>query len=95
MDDIEVRVVASELKHLNEKVEKGFTDVKDLFSSTTQKLDVHVRENNVRLLDLDKEVQNLVVDMARFKERWLLIGTAISIFGSFFVTIITKVLSQN
>ena len=95
MEDIEIKVVASELKHLNEKVEKGFTDVKELFNGSNEKFNDHVREKSAHIQKIEKEIQDLTVDMARFKERWLLIGASISVFGSFFVTIITKVLSQH
>jgi len=92
MDDIEIKVLATELKGLTIQVEKGFTDVKDLIKSGAITLGEHIKEDKEQFSDIEKEIQSLKIEMARFKERWLLIGAGISLVGGTLIQFIANAL---
>lgn len=82
MEDTEIKIVAVELKGLNDKVERGFSDIKDLIRHSTINLNEHIKEDKEAFSEINKEVAALKIDMTRFKERWLLIGSGISLVGA-------------
>lgn len=98
MDDIETRVLAAEmgaeLKGLTVQVEKGFADLKDLIKSGAITLNEHIKEDKEKFNELDKELEKLKIDMAKFKERWLLIGAGISLVGATLIQLITNAIAK-
>ncbi len=85
MDDIEVRVLATKLESLTDRIDQGFGDLKDLIKGGKTELGEHIKEYKQTNSDFGEEIEALKIDMARFKERWLLIGGIISLFSSVIV----------
>lgn len=75
MEEVEIKVLASELKSLEGKVVSGFADIKELIKTGGQDLNKHVEKDDERIGELETEISNLKMDMTRFKERWILLGS--------------------
>jgi hypothetical protein len=85
---IEIKVLASELKGLTDKVDQGFHDMKELFNASRGDLRSLEDEVGDRFKESEKEIQTLKIEMTKFKERWLLIGGVISLGGSVLVDLL-------
>jgi ribosome recycling factor len=92
MNEVEVGVLSEQVKNLDKRIEKGLEDIKELIRNSTNNLNEHIKENKDKFAQVDEEIHNLKIEMAKFKERWLLIGGAISIFGSTIIQLISHVL---
>jgi len=92
MDDIEIRVLVTELKtelkSLTNKVDTGFADIKESIKSGTASLSDHIKEDKENHHSLGKEIEALKMDMVKFKERWIMIGSGISLVGAALIELI-------
>ncbi len=81
-NDVEIRVVATELKGLKELTTQGFNEIKDILRGHTKDHDDHVKEDKITFDQAFTEIQDLRIEITKLKERWLLIGSGVSLFGS-------------
>ena len=88
MEDVKIEVLSSELKSLATKVDTGFSDIKILFNNSREDLKEHSKENDLKFDKLQEDIQELKLDMTRFKERWVLIGATVSLVGAAIIELI-------
>lgn len=88
-NSVEIQVVAESVKGLSDKVEAGFKDIKDLIKEGSLSLGDHVKDDKVSHNNINKEIELIKIDLAKFKERWYLIGAVISLVATALAEIIT------
>lgn len=70
MNEVEIKVVATELKSLADKVETGFESLKELIKSNNINLNDHVKEDKETHSELEDQIHQIKMDLAVFKTRW-------------------------
>ena len=79
MNEKEFGVLCEQVNNLNIRIERGFLELKELFNNNSTMLSNHVKEDKENHTGLDEKIQDLRIEMAKTKERWLLFGVFFSI----------------